>query len=191
MNKPVEFPLQQEPKEFKRPKPFYDQWQNDEGIPIHNCFHVPDLAKVELAPWKRYGGKAAFINMEDPHLTAAIVLELAPGETLKPMKHMFETWCYIVEGRGATAIQQKGHQDQTVKWRQHTLFAPPLNTTYTHRNVDTDKPARILMVHNAPLTMNLYHDEEFVFENDFVFKSRYRGEQGYFNPSPEIGRAHV
>jgi hypothetical protein len=186
MSQTFEFKHDEPPKEFKRPKPFYDEWQDNEGIPVYNSFHVEDLATVELKPWARYGGKAAFVNMEDPHLTAAIVLELAPGETLKPMHHMFETWCYIVGGRGATAIQQKGHQDQTVKWRQFSLFAPPLNTTYTHRNVDTDKPARILMVHNAPLTMNLYHDMEFIFENDFVFKNRYRGEQGYFNPAPEF-----
>ena len=111
MSQTFEFKHDEAPKEFKRPKPFYDEWQDNEGIPVYNSFHVEDLATVELKPWARYGGKAAFVNMEDPHLTAAIVIELAPGETLKPMHHMFETWCYIVSGRGATAIQQKGHQD--------------------------------------------------------------------------------
>jgi hypothetical protein len=160
------------PKEFKRPKPFYDTWQNGEGIPVYDTFHVEDLKTVALKPWPLFGGNAAFVNLADPHLTAAIVLEIPPGQALKPVKHMFETWCYVISGRGMTTVQQTGHQDQVVKWRSHSLFAPPLNTTYCHRNVETDRPARILMVTTAPLTFNLYHNEEFVFENYFVFADR-------------------
>jgi hypothetical protein len=186
MSQTVEFINGQPPKEFKRPRPFYDWWQDNEGIPVYNTFHVEDLKTIELKPWARFGGNAAFVNLADPHLTAAIVLEIPPGESLKPVRHMFETWCYAIKGRGMTTIQQKGHQDQIVKWRDHSLFAPPLNTTYQHRNVDTTHAARILMVTNAPLTFNLYHNEEFVFENYFVFGDRYRGEQGYFNAAPEF-----
>lgn len=185
MSQTFEFQAAESPKEFKRPKPFYETWQANEGIPVYNSFHINDLKKVELKPWARFGCDAAFINLADPYLVTAIVLEIAPGQSTKPVRHMFETWCYIVKGRGATAIQQKGHQDQTVKWRDHSLFTPPLNTTYIHRNVDKE-PARILMVANVPLLMNLFHNEEFAFNNDFVFKDRYRGEQGYFNPAPEF-----
>src|SRR5690242_4566780 len=186
MAQAIEFLNGQAPKEFKRPKPFYDTWQNGEGIPVYDTFHVEDLKTVALKPWPRFGGNAAFVNLADPHLTAAIVLEIPPGQALKPVKHMFETWCYVISGRGMTTVQQTGHQDQVVKWRSHSLFAPPLNTTYCHRNVEVDRPARILMVTNAPLTFNLYHNEEFVFENYFVFADRYRGEQGYFNAAPQF-----
>ena len=51
MSNTVEFTHPEPPKEFKRPKPFYDEWQDGEGIPIYNCFHVPDLATIELKPW--------------------------------------------------------------------------------------------------------------------------------------------
>ena len=174
------------PKTFKRPPAFYDAWQDREGIPIYKQFHVEDLNTVELGHWERFGGNAAFVNLADPFLTSAVVLEIPPGKTLKPVRHMFETWVYIVAGRGETLIKQDGHQDQTVVWRERSLFGPPLNTTYQHRNLDSEKPARILMITNAPLTLNLYHNEKFVFDNYFVFDDRYRGEQGYFNPTVEF-----
>jgi hypothetical protein len=186
MSQTVEFLNADAPKEFKRPKPFFELWQAAEGIPVYNSFHVDDLSVLELKPWARFGVDAAFVNLEDPFLTNAIVIELPPGGSSKPFKHMFETWCFVLNGRGMTNVQQKGHQDQIVKWRPFSLFAPPLNTTYQHRNVEPDKPARILMVTNAPLTLNLYHNEEFVFDNYFVFGDRYRGEQGYFNAAPEF-----
>src|SRR3954470_10938961 len=140
------------PAEFKRPALFYDSWQEQEGIPVYKTFHVEDLATVELAWWERFGGKAAFVNLADPHLTAAIVLEIPPGAALKPVRHMFETWVYIVSGHGETVIRSDGHRDQTISWSPRALFGPPLNTTYQHRNVQATEPARILMVTNAPLT---------------------------------------
>ena len=143
----------QAPKTFKRPPAFYDAWQDQEGIPIYKQFHVDDLAEVDLAPWQRFGGNAAFVNLADPFLTATIVLEIPPGKTLKSTRHMFETCVYVVAGRGETVIRQEGHQDQTIQWGPRALFGPPLNTTYQHRNLDAEKPARILMVTNAPLTI--------------------------------------
>jgi len=40
-----------------------------------------------------------------------------------------------------------------------SLFGPPLNTRYIHKNLDPFRPARILMVTNAPITFNLYHND--------------------------------
>lgn len=163
---------EQAPKTFKRPPAFYDSWQDQEGIPVYKQFHVDDLAEVKLSHWERFGGNAAFVNLADPFLTAAIVLEIPPGKSLKFVRHMFETWVYIVAGRGETVIRQDGNQDQTIQWGPRSLFGPPLNTTYQHRNLDSAKPARILMVTNAPLTMNLFHNDKFVFDNYFVFEDR-------------------
>jgi len=179
-------PVGEIPKTYTRPRPYYDLWQEREGIPVYKQFHVDDLAEVELKPWARFGGNAAFVNLADPDLTTAIVLEIPPGETLQPVKHMFETWIYIISGHGETVIKQEGHPDQTISWNPRALFGPPLNTTYQHRNMQATKPARILMVTNAPLTMNLYHSDKFVFDNYFVFDDRYDGEQGYFNPAVDF-----
>ena len=42
------------------------------------------------------------------------------------------------------------------------------------------------MVTDAPLTLNLYHNERFVFDDPLVFDDRYGGEQGYFNPTIDV-----
>ncbi len=148
-------------------------------------FHVEDLTKVELVYWDRLGCDAAFVNLADPYISSAIVLELKPGQNTHPVKHMFETWIFVVRGHGETLVEHDGAKNVMVPWRSRSLFAPPLNTRYQHFNRG-DTPARILMVTNAPLTMNLYHSDRFIFDNAFVFDDRYAGEQGHFNPTYEV-----
>lgn len=165
---------------FIRPPAFYDAWQKSEGIPIYKAYHLDDMNDVELAPWKRFGCNAAFVNLADPFITTSIIIEIAPGQKTNVVRHMFESWCFVVKGSGETIVEQEGHARQTVRWGKRSLFGPPLNTSYHHINTGSE-PARILMVTNAPLTMNLYHNEKFVFENPFVFEDRFAGEQGFFN----------
>ncbi len=172
--------------EFKRPKPYYEIWQNNEGIPVHDMFHVDDLMALELGRWDRLGCDAAFLNLADHFISSAMILDLDPGQKTIPFRHMFETWVFVVRGKGETLVRQDNAQDTVVPWQSRSLFGPPLNTTYQHRNTDSEERARILMVTNAPLTFNLYHSDKFVFENDFVFDDRYNGEQGYFNPTYEV-----
>jgi oxalate decarboxylase/phosphoglucose isomerase-like protein (cupin superfamily) len=178
-------------REYKRPPSFWQVWQKAQGIPIYDSFHVADLMTVELQMWDRFGVPAAFMNLADPFVTTAIALEIPEGGATKPIQHMFETWVYIVKGRGETLISQEGVPTQTARWHERSVFGPPLNTTYQHKNTGSG-PVRILMVTNAPLTMSLYHSEKYVFENKFVFEDRYNGEQGYFNAVYDVmGKRYV
>jgi oxalate decarboxylase/phosphoglucose isomerase-like protein (cupin superfamily) len=172
-------------KEFSEPPPFYDSWQHKEGIPVYESFFIEDLMKVKLDMWQRFGVPAAFVNLADPFICTAMVLEIPPGGTTKAVRHMFETWVFVVKGTGQTLIQQDGVKEQVVDWQTRSLFGPPLNATYQHSNTGSE-PVRILMVTNAPLTLNLYHNEKFVFDNPFVFKDRYQGEDEYFDPHHEV-----
>ena len=178
-------PNDPEAQVYKRPPQYYNVWQDGEGIPVHKTFHVESLFDVEVAPWERFGGDGCFINLTDSFLVGAFVLEIPPGKALKPMHHIFEGSTYIVSGRGETVIEQQGSPARKVTWSERSMFSPPLNTTYQHRNTDPDKPARLLVVNNAPLVMSLYHDEDFVFGADYTFKRRYKGEEDYFNGIPE------
>ena len=170
---------------FKRGAAFYNIWQEREGIPIYKVFHVDDLATVELGPWKRFAGNGAFVNLADPHITTAAILEIPPGRTLNAIRHLFETWIFVVDGHGETTFEQTGYPKRTLRWKKRSLFGPPLNVRYQHRNLSADRPARLLMVTNAPLTLSLYHNEKYIFDNQFVFDDRYKGEEDFFNPEPE------
>lgn len=171
-----------ETRPFYQPPPHFVKWQNEQGIPIHETIHVDDLMQVELGHWDWIGGPGAFVNLGETHIVNSIIIEIPPGGKLKPVKHLFETWVYIVDGQGETVLEQEGFPTQTVSWQSRSLFGPPINTRYQHINTDSEKPARILMLANAPLTMNLFHDDSFVFENPFVFESRYKGEDRFFEP---------
>jgi len=57
----------------------YEIWQKDEALPIYRGHAIPDLAKVETAPWKRKGANGAFINFVGSGRTCdAYVLEIPP-----------------------------------------------------------------------------------------------------------------
>lgn len=178
-------PNDPEAQVFKRPPQYYNVWQQAEDIPVHKTFHVESLKDVEVGPWKRFGGQGCFINLTDSFLVGSFVLEIPPGKALNPMHHLFEGTTYVICGQGETAIEQQGAPARKVAWAERSLFAPPLNTTYQHRNTDPHKPARLLVVNNAPLVMSLYHDEDFVFGSDHAFKRRYKGEENYFDGIPE------
>ncbi|MDP2719711.1 MAG: ethanolamine ammonia lyase-activating protein [Dehalococcoidia bacterium] len=160
----------------------YERWLQSENIPVYRGYSVEDLSRVNLGPWARKGGKGCFINLiGGEQSTDSYVCEIAPGGSLKPQKHLFEEFVLILQGRGATTIWNEGGPKQTFEWQEGSLFAIPLNASYQHFNGQGDKPVRYLGSTNAPLTINLYHNIDFIFNNSYVFKDRFSGEEGYFS----------
>lgn len=160
----------------------YDKWLKEEELPVNRGYHVGDLNKVPLNPWPRKGGLGAFIQMEGAEeADDAYVCEIPPGATLKPQKHLFEEMIFILSGRGATAIWNKRGEKQIFEWQAGSLFSPPLNTWHIHYNGQGDKPARYVSVTNRPMIMNLFHNLDFIYKNDFRFTDRFNSQEGYFS----------
>lgn len=159
----------------------YEQWVEQEGLDVVRGYHIPDLLEVPLRPWKRKGGAGAFIlltgaeNVNDGYLC-----EIPPGGSLKPQKHLFDELIYILSGKGSTTLWNEGASKQTFEWQTGSLFSPPLNTWHQHFNGQGDRPVRYIGVTLAPTFMNLFNDLDFIFNNHFVFKKRYNGEEDYF-----------
>lgn len=173
---------------YKKPPQYYFEWQQTQNIPIHDTFFLESLDTVDLQPWVLFGGKGCFVNLTDSFLVGSFILEIPPGQSLKPMHHLFEAQVYVVSGNGQTTIQQPGQPATRVNWQKRSLFSPPLNTTYQHHNMDNEAPARLLVVNNAPLIMSLFHDEEFVFGDTYAFTKRYDGAEDYFTrPAEYLG----
>ncbi|MBI4322624.1 MAG: cupin domain-containing protein [Chloroflexi bacterium] len=159
----------------------YEKWQKEEGIPVYKGYHIPNLRTVELKPWARIGDGGCFINLSDQEEDDARVMEIGPGGNLAPERHMFEELIYVVCGRGATTIWQPGKGKQTVEWNEGSVFSPPLNSWHQHFNADGTKPARLLGVTSAPMIINLFHNDDFIFSNDFIFADRYNTQDDYFS----------
>ncbi|OGP25041.1 MAG: hypothetical protein A2038_02615 [Deltaproteobacteria bacterium GWA2_57_13] len=159
----------------------YFQWIKGEGLPLVEGLGLEDIRQVQLSPWRRTGGKGAFIHLYGMEgLTGMYVGEIPSGGALEPEKHLYEEVIFIFEGNGATEVWQEGQKKQMFEWGKWSLFAPPLNSW--HRLINGGRePVKFLAVTNAPLIMDLYRNGDFVFNCPYTFAERYGGEESYFN----------
>ncbi|MBI4186250.1 MAG: cupin domain-containing protein [Chloroflexi bacterium] len=165
----------------------YKTWIRGEGIPIIEGYSIDDVMTVPLKPWPRIGGRGAYIDLVgSDNLTGAYVCEIPPGKSLNPEKHLFEELIYVVSGKGSAAAWNEDGDRQTFQWQEGSLFSPPLNSWHELTNKQSDKAARFLAVTGAPVFMNLFHNSDFIFNNDFAFKDRYSGQSDYFTSEGRI-----
>lgn len=160
---------------------FYDHWLRREDIPVYRGYYVEDAHSLELGPWKRLGGAGARLLLGGQQQTDGFVAEIPPGGALNPEKHLYEELVYVLSGRGSTRVWQEGGPARSFEWSAGSLFALPLNAWHQFLNGSGAAPARLMAATTAPKTLNMYHNEAFVFDNPFVFEDRFSGEeQDYF-----------
>ncbi|TAN20297.1 MAG: cupin domain-containing protein [Actinomycetota bacterium] len=97
---------------------------------------------------------------------------------------MFEEIVYILKGYGATLVWNDGMaQPHTFEWKHGAVFALPPNVWYKHTNLQGGESARFCAVTSAPVVINLFHNDDFVFANDFIFTDRFNGDPSHFDGS--------
>jgi quercetin dioxygenase-like cupin family protein len=163
-------------------KTSYDKWVEGEGIPVIKTFFVEDIRAIKLEWWERKRGHGAFLQMEGAgQVNNCYICEIAPGKSLKPQRQLFEETIYVISGQGATTVWNRNDEKQTFEWQAGSLFSPPLNTWHQLFNGSGSQPARYLAVTTAPTMINLLHNLDFIFNNDFAFTDRFDARDGYFN----------
>ena len=175
-------------------KTTYFKWMAGQRIPVIDGYGVEDVREVEMDFWPRLGGRAAFINLYGMEgVTGMYVGEIPAGGALTPEKHFYEEVICILSGQGATEVWQEAGRKQMFEWGPWSLFALPLNSW--HRLVNGGRqPVKFLAVTNAPLIMDVFHNEDFVFNCPYVFSDRYSGADGFFNVGQkryESGMQHI
>jgi uncharacterized RmlC-like cupin family protein len=152
----------------------YTRWVEEQGIPVFEGFHVPDLNTLPLGYWERKGAEASFVHLTGAaQINSSYVCEIPAGGTTQPDRHLFEEIVYIVSGRGATTVSNFGGNETSFEWQAGSLFAIPLNTQYQHFNGSGSEPARYYAVTSAPLMLNLLHNDDLIFGLDFDFTDRF------------------
>jgi quercetin dioxygenase-like cupin family protein len=160
----------------------YDDWRQAHPVPVVTGYHVRDIAAVETAPWPWKGGAGAFLDLEGTgEKNDGYLLDIAPGRSTNPMKHMYEELVYVVAGRGATSVWLDPSDKRTFEWHAGSLFAIPLNASYQHHNASGADTARVLAVTSAPLIINLFHNLDFVYNCPFDFTDRFNGDDDFFS----------
>jgi mannose-6-phosphate isomerase-like protein (cupin superfamily) len=163
----------------------YLEWIKSEGVPVAEGFGV-DLLTVETAPWPRLGARGAFVHtMGRGDFLNIQLYEVPAGGATEPQKHLYEEVMYVLSGRGSTTIETYDGTRHTFEWGPKSLFSIPLNTRYRLFNGSGSESARIASVTNLPLVMNVFHNEDFIFANDWKFPERL-GDDRYFKGEGEF-----
>src|SRR5947208_14877399 len=77
----------------------YTRWTKAEGLAIIPALYVRNLRTVDLKPWARRGGNAAFVNNDASRISNdSYVMEIPPGKTLETTRPLFEELSLIMEG---------------------------------------------------------------------------------------------
>ncbi|HWP27512.1 MAG TPA: hypothetical protein VNL39_14330 [Xanthobacteraceae bacterium] len=156
----------------------YLSWAEGEGVPIIEDFGV-DLLKVATGPWPRFGIDGAIVHLKGRgDFVSVFVLDMAPGATTEPQKHLYEEVVYVLSGHGSTMVETSAGR-HSFEWGPKSLFALPLNCRYRHFNSSGRERARLASTNNLPAILNLFHNENFVFDNPFRFVDR-EGAPGFF-----------
>jgi mannose-6-phosphate isomerase-like protein (cupin superfamily) len=169
----------------KQPAP-YDRFMMEQEIPIIRDVGISKVQNLALKPWKRMGGRGAFIQLFGTEgLWGSYIVEVPGAGALNAEKHLYEEQYLVVEGRGTTEVWQDGGKKHIFEWQTGSLFAIPINAN--HRIVNaSSSPALLLGGTSAPNAMNLYNNEEFIFNNPFVFRDRFDESSDYFKSNDDI-----
>jgi len=171
----------QEAEAFRGP---YELWKQRQGLPTLTGLAVDDVYTQELTPWKARGGSGVFINLEGTGgFNDTYLYELAPTESSEPIKHIYDELLFVLNGRGSTTIWVDENKKQTIEWKANSYFAIPPNAWHQHHNLSGQDPARYVAMTAAPRVIDTFKDDKFVFDNPWVFKNRFDGEDGYFKES--------
>ncbi|MCH8858320.1 MAG: hypothetical protein IID54_01925 [Proteobacteria bacterium] len=163
----------------------YLDWVEKEGLPVAEDYAI-DLFAVETTPWARYGVKGAAVHLKGRgDFCNMFLVELAPGQSTVPQRHLYEEVFYVLEGHGSTQLEFPGGGKRSFEWAPKALFAIPLNTKYRLFNASGKERALVVSTTNLPLVLNTFHNEEFVFENDFVFSER-AGKDDYYTGAGDL-----
>ena len=107
-------------------KSAYEEWIEQEGIPIYRGQAITSVFQLPLGPWKRMGVQGAYVVLDGTQgMIDAVVFEIPTGKGTQPEKHFFEENLLILSGSGKTEIWlEKDAERKTVYWRSGTVFSP-------------------------------------------------------------------
>jgi quercetin dioxygenase-like cupin family protein len=163
----------------------YLDWVSKESIPVIEDYGI-DLFKVETALWPRYGVKGAAVHLKGRGDFANMFLfDLPPGAATTPQRHLYEEVVYVLEGSGSTQLKFGDGRKKSFEWGPKSMFAIPLNAKHRHFNGSGRERALIVSTTDLPLVMNTFHNDRFIFTNEFDFADR-AGKNEYYSGEGDL-----
>lgn len=163
----------------------YRDWAKAQGIPIYEGFGL-DLLALETSRWDFTETNGALVHLNGRGDYASVFLiDIQEAGKTRRMQHCFEEVVYVLEGHGSTTVLLSDGKPRSFEWGPKSLFSIPLNCPYQIFNSSGRERVKLASTTNLPITLNLYHDEEFVFRNPFWFKQR-EGPEPFYDGDGEL-----
>lgn len=158
----------------------YESWMAAQGIPIVQAYGITDLAEPPFGYWERLGCEAYFAALHGMEsFTGLYVVQLAPGQSTRSERHLYEKLIYILAGSGSTSLEGPDGNTVHFEWQEGSLFAIPLNTP--HRFFAYGQAVRYTAFTTAPVMFDFLHNEEFIYGTPFPFRDRFDGDPDYMH----------
>lgn len=171
----------------------YEEWRLREGVPLVGGVYIKDMKAVEVGPWPRKGdgvnGALCYLDGDDE--ADEHIVELSPGSSTAPLRHMYTEAIYVVSGYGSTSVWRDPAAKQTFEWGPGSYFVLPTNAWHQFFNASLSRPARWFSVTDLPQLLRQWASEDYVFNNPYDFRDRYRGEPDYFSAEAKLYRGRV
>jgi mannose-6-phosphate isomerase-like protein (cupin superfamily) len=157
----------------------YEEWVEREGLRVAKGISL-DLFEVETTHWPRYGVKAAVCHFAGSgDYNNMFVIELPAGGSTLPQQHLYEEIYYVLEGRGSTQLEFADGRKRSFEWGPRSFFGIPLNAKYRHFNASGTQRALLCETTTLPMIMNIFHNDEFIFNTPSAFADRFGDEKYY------------
>jgi len=172
----------------------YQEWRKREGAPLVGGVYIKDMKAVEVGPWPRKGDgvKGALCYLDGDDEADEHLVELPPGGSTAPLRHLYTEAIYVVSGHGSTSVW-RGEQGakQTFEWGPGSYFVLPTNASHQFYNASLSRPARWFSVTDLPQLLRQWASEDFIFNNPYDFIDRYAGGADYFTAEAKLYKGRV
>ena len=163
----------------------YNDWVAREGLIVHEGLSC-DLLTAETKFWPRLGVPGAAVHLRGRgDFSNLFLIDIPPGQSTEPQRHLYEEVVYVVEGRGSTQLEFEDGRTHSFEWQPRSMFAIPLNAKYRLHNGDGKNRAILGTVTSMPLMMKIFHNDSFIFENTHFFEDRI-GKDTHYNGSGDL-----
>ena len=143
----------------------YQDWRKCEGAPLVGGVYIKDMKSVEVGPWPRKGDgvKGALCYLDGDDEGDEHIVELPPGGSTAPLRHLYTEAIYVVSGHGSTSVWRDQGTKQTFEWGPGSYFVLPTNALHQFfnaslspicRNSCASGPAKILFS-TIPTTLQI------------------------------------
>jgi mannose-6-phosphate isomerase-like protein (cupin superfamily) len=170
----------------------FQRWREKEGVPLVGGVYHRNPKTLEVGPWPRKGVLGAHCYLDGDDGTDEHVVEIPPGKSTIPERHMYDEAVYVLAGRGSCTVSHFDGTKTSFEFGEGAFFVLPLNITAQYHNASGVQPLRYFSVTNLPQMMRQYlGNEDFIWNCNYDFKDRFAGQDEYFEAKGKLWRGRI